>query len=94
MEACILKVDGLICQWIDGRSARASNSPLSIQPGIYSTLLAPQVPPKDLPASNLFLRTVHFPMSQADKQDPEKGNVIGMFSTALLCHSQIHRPIL
>ncbi len=84
METCVLKVDGTICRWIDAR-ARASNSPLSFQPGIYSTLLIPQVPPKDLPASNLFLRTVPFPMSQADKQDPEKGNVICMFSTALLC---------
>jgi hypothetical protein len=33
-------------------------------------------------------------MSQADKQDPEKGNVIGMFSTATLVSCCPRRPSL
>jgi hypothetical protein len=69
--------------------AHPSNSPLPFQ----RIHIALQVPPKDLTASNLFLRTIRFSMSPTDKLDPEKGNVMGMFSAALRYHSQIHRPI-
>ncbi len=89
METRVLKVDGPICQWIDGPARPPNSAPAPLQPGILRTLLR-KCPPKNLTASNLFLRTTRFSMSQADRQDPEKGNVIGMFSAALLCHSQIH----
>jgi hypothetical protein len=68
-----------------------SSQTLPFQPGIH---IAPQVPPKDFTVSNLFLRTIPFSMSQADRQDPEKGNITRMFSAALRCRSQIHQPIL
>jgi hypothetical protein len=68
-------------------------SSLPFQPGI-SIAGSTSAPLKDLTASNLFQLTILFSMSPTDKQDPEKRNVMGMFSAALLWHSQIHSLIL
>ena len=76
-----------------GRPPNSLLSSLPFQPAIYIAGSA-SAPPKDLAASNLFRCTIRFSMSHADKQDPEKRNVMGMSSAALLCHGQIQPPIL
>ena len=81
---------------VDGLTVRGglrACQTLPFQLGIYIPHCSASAP-KDLTTSNLFLRTIRVSMSQTDKQDPEKGDVMGMFSAALLYHSQIHQPIL